>query len=169
MSPSPLVCRGAHDEQLFVKERNEPEAGLRNRQRDERQVEAAIEQAGNHFLRYAYGHADFRVGIALSQLSQRAPQLVDQGGDARREMERANIFRKIILKLLLDVAHQLNNFLGPLRKAQGCRSRNQPLSTPYEEFRVKFVSKVMELETNGARRQVNLFRRARHARGVHDG
>src|SRR6266850_260610 len=145
MSAPPLVCRGAHNEQLFVKKRNEPEAGLRNRQRDKRQVEAAIEQAGNHFLRYANGHTNFRVGIALSQLSQRAPQLVDQGGDARREMERANIFRKIVLKLLLDVAHQLNDFLGPLREAQGRRCGNQALSSPHKKFRVEFVSKVMEL------------------------
>src|SRR6267142_461945 len=84
MAAASLVGRGTHDEQLFVKERYEPEVGLGNGKRDERQVEATIEQAGNHLFRYAHSHADFRVGIALSQLSQRTSQLVDQSG-ARRD------------------------------------------------------------------------------------
>src|SRR5256884_8703454 len=47
VSAAHLVCRGAHDEQFFVKKRNEEKAGLGNGERDERQVKAAIEQASN--------------------------------------------------------------------------------------------------------------------------
>ena len=68
--PLPTLFAEAHDEQFFVKKRNEVKAGLRNGERDERQVKAAIEQASNHFLRDANRHADFRFGIALSQLPQ---------------------------------------------------------------------------------------------------
>src|SRR5882762_4523971 len=83
-------------------------------------------------------------------------------------MERANIFRQIVFKFLLDMAHHLHDFLGTFSEAQRRRSGNQPFSAPHEKFRVKFVSKVMELETDGARGQVNLFRSAGHAGGVHD-
>src|SRR5258708_20930073 len=84
-------------------------------------------------------------------------------------MERANIFRQIVFKLLLDLAHHAHDFLGTLSEAQCRRRGNQPLATPNEEFRVKLVSKGMELETDGAWRQVNLFCCPGHARGVHDG
>jgi hypothetical protein len=36
MSVAHFVCRRAHDEQLFVKERNAAKVGLGNRERDER-------------------------------------------------------------------------------------------------------------------------------------
>jgi hypothetical protein len=66
------------------------------------------------------------------------------------------------------MAHHPDDFLGTFGEAQRRRSGNQPLSTPHEKFGVKFVSKAVELETYGAGRQVNLFRRAGHAGGVHD-
>src|SRR6267154_4984726 len=45
MSAARLVCRGAHDEQFFVKKRNEEKADFGNGERDERQVKAAIGRA----------------------------------------------------------------------------------------------------------------------------
>ena len=65
-------------------------------------------------------------------------------------MERTNILLQIVFKHSLDLAHHPHHFLGMLSEAQGRRSGNQPFATPYEEFRVKFVSKVMELQTDGA-------------------
>jgi hypothetical protein len=61
MSAANFVCRGANDKQLFIKQRNKPEVGFGNGERDERQIEAAIEQAGNHLLRYANGHPNFGI------------------------------------------------------------------------------------------------------------
>src|ERR1700730_9213214 len=83
-------------------------------------------------------------------------------------MERTNIFCQVVFKHLLDVAHHPDDFPSMFSETQCCWRRYQPFSTPYEEFRLKFLSQVMELETDGARRQVNLFRRAGHAGGVHD-
>src|SRR5439155_20970147 len=111
---------------------------------------SAVEQASNHFLRDTHGHANFRFWIALSQLPQWTAQLVDQGSNAGRKMEGANVFLQIVFKGPLDVAHHLHDFLGMLSEAQGRRSGNQPFSTPYEKVRVKFVRKVMELQADGA-------------------
>src|SRR2546425_4298733 len=92
--------------------------------RDERQIKAALEQAGNHLLRHSHGHADFRVGIALSQLSQGSAQLVDQSCNARGEMEWAHILRQVVFKRLLNMAHHCHNLLGELSEAQCRRCRN---------------------------------------------
>src|SRR5260370_40091275 len=83
-------------------------------------------------------------------------------------MERVNILRQIIFKFLLDVPHHPYDFLGTFGKAQRRWRGSQSFSTAHKEFGVKFVSKIMELETHGAWRQMNLLRRACHAGGVQD-
>jgi hypothetical protein len=55
-----------------------------------------------------------------------------------------------------------------LSKSQCRGSGDQLFSTPHKKLRVKFVGKIVELEANSARRQVNLFRRAGHAGRIHD-
>ncbi len=93
VSAAHFFCRGADDEKFFVKERNEIQVVFRNGERNERQVEPAIEQAGNHLFRHADCDSDLRIGVALSQLSERAAKLVDERGNTGRKMEWAHILR----------------------------------------------------------------------------
>ena len=65
-------------------------------------------------------------------------------------MKRPHIFGELILKLLLDLLHALNQVLGMLAKARCSRSRNQPFSRAHKEFCVQFVRKIVELEADGA-------------------
>ena len=46
-------------------------------------VGSAVDQAGDHFLHHANRYANFHVGIALAELSQRTAKLVNQGRNAR--------------------------------------------------------------------------------------
>jgi hypothetical protein len=55
-----------------------------------------------------------------------------------------------------------------LSKTQCRGSGDQLSSTPHKKLRVKFVGKIVKPEANGARRQVNLFRRTAHTGRVHD-
>src|SRR6266849_3239601 len=88
-----FFCRGADDEKLFIEERDEIEVDFRNGKRNEHQVEPAIEEAGNHLFRHANWDSDLRIGVAFSQLSERAAKLVDERGNACRKMEWADILR----------------------------------------------------------------------------
>jgi hypothetical protein len=78
-------------------------------------------------------------------------------------MERAHIYGQVIFKQLLNVAHHPQHFLGVFREAQCRRSGDQFLSAPHEKFGMEFVGKVVKLQTDSARREMNLFRRAGHA------
>src|SRR5579863_596577 len=169
MTAAHFVGGRPNDEQLFVEEWDQLQVGLGDGKRNESQVEAPLQQSGDHFFRDAYRHANFRFRIILSKLPQRTAQLVDQRGHAGGEMEWTRIFRQIVFKYLLDVPHHSHDFFCVLREPQCCRRGDQAFSSPHEKVGVKFVSKVMQLQAYGARRQVNLFRSARHAGRIHDG
>ena len=82
-------------------------------------------------------------------------------------MERPPVLGYVVFELLLDVPHQLDDFFGAFRQAQRRGRRNQPLSPAHKKFGVEFLGKVVKLEAHGARRQMNSFRRSRHAGRVH--
>ena len=81
----------AHDEELFIKKRNELEVGFRYWKRDESEIKTAIEQACHHFFSDSDCDANFRVGKLLPEFAQRAAQLVNERGDSGGEMKRTEI------------------------------------------------------------------------------
>jgi len=50
MSTAGLAGRRPHDEEFFIKKRDKLEIGFGNGKRDERKIEAAVEQTGKPFL-----------------------------------------------------------------------------------------------------------------------
>ncbi len=66
-----LVGGRAHDEELFVKKRNELEVGFSDWQRNESEIETSVEQTGDHFFGYANSDANFGVRVLLAKLAQR--------------------------------------------------------------------------------------------------
>src|SRR6266404_2225801 len=153
MSAADFVCGGADNEQLLFKQGNDIEVVFGYRKGNESQVEAAVEQTGNHFLGHANGHADFRVGIAFAKLAQWAAQLVDQSGDPGGEMEGTHVFGEVVLKLLLNVAHHFNDLFRVLSQTQSRGRRNQALAAAHTLFRGEPNGKVMELKTDGTGRK----------------
>src|SRR6266481_9715417 len=168
MSAADFVRRRADDEQLLFKQWNHIEIVLGHRKGNESQIEAAVEQAGNHFLGNADGHADFRVGIAFAKLAQWAAQLVDQSGDPGGEMEGTHVFGEVVLKFLLNVAHHFNDLFRVFGQTQSRGRRNQALATAHKEFRAELIGQIMELKTDGTGGEVNFFRRSGHAGRVHN-
>jgi len=68
MWPLPiLLAVGANDEELFIEKRNELELGFGDGKGDERQIEAALEQACDHFFSDADRDTDFGVGKAFAE------------------------------------------------------------------------------------------------------
>src|SRR5437660_9820391 len=149
MPAAHFVRGGANDQKLLIEKRNDLEAGFGNGERDKGQIEAAIEQAGNHLLGDANGHANLRVGKALSKLSEGTAQLVDQCRDTGGEMEGANVLGQVVFKSLLDMAHHGDNLFGEFSKALGRRCRNQAFAAAHKEFRLKLISELMQLEADG--------------------
>jgi hypothetical protein len=72
--------------------------------------------------------------------------LLNPRRDARCKMEGSHVFRQVVFKKLLDVAHHPNDLFSALSKAQCRRGKNQPFSTSHEKFRVEFIGKAMKLE-----------------------
>src|SRR5689334_10455250 len=83
-------------------------------------------------------------------------------------MKRANVFGDVIFESLLNVAHHGDNLLGEFGETEGRGSGDETFATADEKFRTEFIGKVMKLKTDGAGREMNFFRRASHARGIHD-
>ena len=108
-------------------------------------------QARYHFFRHTNGNADLRIGKAAAQLPERTAKLIDKRGDTGCELKGAAVFGYVILKFLLDVAHQLDEFLGAFREAQSGWRGNQVLSPAHEKLGVKFFGEVVKLETYSAR------------------
>src|SRR2546430_11769496 len=82
-------------------------------------------------------------------------------------MKGAHIFRHVVLKFLLDMPHQLDDFFGAFRQAQRGGRRNQALSPAHEKFGMEFLGKIVKLEAHGARGEVNFLRCPGHAWRVH--
>src|SRR5438034_5547008 len=109
-------------------------------------------QTGNHLFRYPDGNADLGMREAAAQLPERPAELVDERGDAGREMKRTRVLGDVILKFLLDVAHQPDEFPGTFREARSGGRGNQVLSPAHEKLGVELFGEVVKLETYGARR-----------------
>src|ERR1700733_4026867 len=167
VSAADLVGGGTNDEQLFVKKRQHFEIVFGNGQRNECQVEPAIEEPGDHFLGDAHSKADFRVGETFAEFAKRTAQLIDQGGNPGGKEKWTHILRDVIFKLLVNAAHHLDDFFGMFGEAQSRRGGNQALAAAHEEIGAEFFSEIAELEADSAGRQVNLFRSAGHAGRVH--
>lgn len=168
MAAADFVGGRADDEELFVEERYEPELIFRHGKRNEREIEAAIEKAGDHFFRDADGDTNLRVGIALAELAKRAAELIDERGHARGEVKGMRIVVEIVLKELLDLPHHADDLFGMVGEAVGGRSGNEALAAADKELGVEFVGEVVELKTDGAGRKVNFFGSASHAGRIHD-
>src|SRR5580700_2831108 len=167
LSAADLVDGGTNDEQLFVKKREHFEIVLGNGQRNERQVEPAVEEPGHHFLGDTHSEADFRVGETFAEFAKGTAQLIDQGSNPGGEEKWAPILGDIIFKLLVNAAHHLDDFFGMFSEAQSRRGGNQALAAAHEEIGAEFLREIAELEADSAGGQVNLFRSAGHAGRVH--
>src|SRR5439155_17999978 len=119
MAAGGFLERWAHDEQLLVEQGNDLEIVFRDGQRNKRQVKPPFVQTGNHLFRYPDGNADLGMREPAAQLPERPAELVDERGDAGREMKRTRVLGDVILKFLLDVAHQPDEFPGTFREARG--------------------------------------------------
>ncbi len=65
--------RRTHNQKFFIKERNDFEILIRNRQRNEAQIEAAVVQPPDGFLGNIHGDADLGFRILLAQLPEVSP------------------------------------------------------------------------------------------------
>ena len=77
-------------------------------------------------------------------------ELVDERCDAGCQVKRAAILGDVVLEFLLDVTHQLDDFLGAFRKPKRCRRGNQPFSPAHEKLGVQLFGQVMKLKAYGS-------------------
>src|SRR5438132_10259 len=91
MAAGGFLERWAHDEQLLVEQGNDLEIVFRDGQRNKRQVKPPFVQTGNHLFRYPDGNADLGMREPAAQLPERPAELVDERGDAGREMKRTRV------------------------------------------------------------------------------
>ena len=164
-----LSSRGTDDEKLFVEERNEFEVRFGNGKGDKGEIEAAVEEARDHFLGDADGDANVCLGELFAKEAKRAAKLIDERGDAGGEMKRADVLAEVVDESFLDVAHHIDDLAGHFCKASSGGSGNQAFAPADEELGVEFIGQVVKLKTNGAGREVNFFGGAGHARRFHDG
>src|SRR6266404_1155719 len=78
VSTSHLRRRRPQQQELFVEERHDFQFFFRHRERNEAEVEAAIQKAGHNIFGNGHGYANFCIGKLLSKLSQRASELINQ-------------------------------------------------------------------------------------------
>jgi len=147
---SDFVGGWANDEELFIEKRNELELGFGDGKGDERQIEAALEQACDHFFSDADRDTDFGVGKAFAKLAQRRAQLIDEGGDTGGEMKRADVFGDVVFESLLDVAHHGDDLLGEFGETKGSGRGDEAFAATNEKFGAELVGEIVELETDGA-------------------
>ena len=169
MAAADFVGGWAHDEELFVKKWNDFEVGFRDGKGDEGEIEAAVEEASDHFFGDADGDADFGVGILLAKFSEWAAELVDQSGNASGEMKRVDVLREVVDEGLLDVAHHRHDLFGEFGEAERGGSRDKAFAAADEEFGVQLVGEIVKLKTDGAGREMNFLGSASHAWRIHDG
>src|SRR5437588_8664412 len=167
MTAGGFLCRRTNKKQLFIEQGNDLKIVLGNRQRNQRQVETPIVKSRHHFFCHAHRHAYLRIRKPRAQLPERPTELVNERSNPGREVERPPVLGYVVFELLLDVPHQLDDFFAAFRQAPRGGRRNQPLSPPPKKCGVEFLGKVVKLEAHGARRQMNSFRRSRHAGRVH--
>jgi hypothetical protein len=158
-----------HDEKLFVEKWNDFEVGFRDGKGNEGEIEAAVEEASDHFFGDADSDADFGVGILFAKFSERAAELVDQSGNASGEVKGVDVFCDVVDEGLPDVAHRGDDLFGEFSEAKRGGSGNEAFAVADKKFGVQFVGKIVKLKADGAGREMNFLSGTGHAWGIHDG
>ena len=139
MAAADFVGGRADDEKLFVEKWNDFEVSFRNGEGNESEIEAAVEEASDHFFCDADGDADLGVGILLAKFSERAAELVDQSGDTGGEMKRVDVLCEVVDEGLLDVTHHRDDLFSEFGEAERCGSGDETFAASDKKFGVQFV------------------------------
>ncbi len=169
MAAADFVGGRAHHEELFVEKWNDFEVSFRDGKGNESEIEAAVEEASDHFLGDADGDTDFGVGILLAKFSERAAELVDQSGDTGGEMKRVDVLCEVVDEGLLDVAHHRDDLFSEFGEAERGGSGDEAFAAADEEFGVQLVGEIVKLKADGAGREMNFLGGTGHAWRIHDG
>src|SRR2546429_8378378 len=125
MAAGGFLERWAHDEQLLVEQGNDLEIVFRDGQRNKRQVKPPFVQTGNHLFRYPDGNADLGMREPAAQLPGRPAELVDERGDAGREMKRTRVLGDVILNSCWMWPISLTSSLARSARREAARGGNR--------------------------------------------
>jgi hypothetical protein len=135
-------------------------------QRDQRQVESAVEQARDHLLGGANHDIDDEVRKLFAQLAQRPAQVVDQSGGAGGEVERMPVVHGVAFEFLLDQVELVDHLARAFGQAPRRGSGRQPLARAHEQLGVELRRQAVELQADRPWSQVDPFRRPRDAGAI---